>query len=173
MEIVYKPYTELFNWERNTTIRTISTDNFEKLLQAIRREGIKEAFKIGQDNTVYDGNNRLKGLNQIIAEGTTTAQNGVDLTQVPCVMYNPQTEGQKADLALSGNEQFAAWDKDGLMNYLPEIENELDMSLYNVDFFEPESILEQIEEVADEPSGSSAPKQVTCPNCNHQFTPVK
>lgn len=170
MEIIYRAVTDLKNWERNQQIRKISNDNWEKLLLSVRREGIKEPFKIGEDNTVYDGNNRLKGLYYLIGEGVTTAENGKDLQQVPCLVSNPQTEAQKIDLALTGNEQFAAWDQDGLMNYMPEFENDLDLNLFNVDFDDAQSINDQVE-IEESTKPKREPKEVTCPACSNKFYP--
>lgn len=170
MEIIYRAVTDLKNWERNQQIRKISTDNWEKLLLSLRREGVKEPFKIGEDNTVYDGNNRLKGVYFLIAEGVVTAENGVDLQQIPCLVSNPQTEAQKIDLALTGNEQFASWDQDGLMNYMPEFENDLDLSLFNVDFNDSFSINDQVE-TEEQSKSKREPKEIECPNCNHKFYP--
>ena len=173
MEVVYRNYTELTNWDKNESAREISTDNWAKLLLSIRREGIKTPFKVDENGIVYDGNNRLKGIREITAGGTTTAENGKDLLQVPCILETPTTEAQKWDLALSGNEQFASWNQDGLTTFLPEFENDLDLSLYNVDFFEPESMLEQIEEGdgAIEGKTPKTPKEVECPECHAKFTP--
>ncbi len=174
MQIIYKVYNELTEWPKNKDLRTITEDNYQKLLLALRKEGIKDPFKIGQDNIVYDGNNRLRAINELIASGVLHAENGKDLQQIPVIIENPQTEAQKVDLALTGNEQFASWNQYGLMNYLPEFENDLDMNLFNVDFFTPQSIEDQVieKEEPQAPEGNKQPQLVQCPQCSTQFNPA-
>ena len=165
----YKNVMELSFWEKNQAVREITDANWNKLVADIKRNGILEPFKIGEDGIVYDGNNRLKAIRQIIGEGITASENGKDLSQVPVNIYNPVSEAQKWELALKGNEQFANWNQKGLENYMPEFENELDLSLINIDFIEPESIDDQLEE---EPPTSKEKKlkEVICPNCQTKFT---
>lgn len=162
----YRHIDTLSFWAKNQEVREITESNWHKLIADIKRNGILEPFKIGEDGVVYDGNNRLKATRQIIVEGQTTSENGKDLTQIPVNIYTPQTEANKWELALKGNEQFANWNQEGLSNYMPEFENELDLSLINIDFIEPESIDDQLEE---DPPKTPKKKQVTCPACQHQF----
>lgn len=165
----YRDINLLTFWSKNHEVRQISDENWNKLIADIKRNGILEPFKIGQDNTVYDGNNRLKATRQIIAEGVTQAENGKSLMQVPVNIYDPQTEAAKWELALKGNEQFANWNQEGLSTYMPEFENELDLSLINIDFIEPESIDDQLEEEPKTPPSKKL-KEFTCPECGHKFT---
>lgn len=166
----YKNINELSFWTKNQQVREISEENWNKLIADIKRNSILEPFKIGTDNTVYDGNNRLKAARTIIAEGITQAENGKSLIEVPVIIYDPQTEASKWELALKGNEQFANWNQEGLANYMPEFENDLDLSLINIDFVEPESIDDQLEDESNI-SKSKNPKEYTCPNCQTKFTP--
>lgn len=173
MEIIYKDYSELKNWEKNSSARYISSDNFEKLVLSIRKKGITDKFKIDEAGIVYDGNNRLKALKRLIdEEHITNAENGSDLKLVPCIVTYPESESDKWDIALSSNGQYASWSQEGLSNYLPEFEEELDLSLYNVDFFEHESMIDQLEDVKDEEkTGGKQEEQIQCPECGHKFLP--
>ncbi len=156
-------------WTKNSEVREISEENWNKLIADIKRNGILEPFKIGDDGTVYDGNNRLKAVRQIIAEGITASENGQDLTQIKVNTYSPQTEAQKWEIALKGNEQFANWNQEGLANYMPEFEEELDLSLINIDFVSPESIDDQLEVSKQQTGGNKSPREAICPKCGEKF----
>lgn len=171
---LYVNIKDLSNWEKNDKVRSISPKNFQKLVASIYRSGIKSPLKIGEDGIVYDGNHRLKALYQLQADEVTTTKSGHLLELVPVTISNPQSEVEKWELALSGNSPYAYWNSDGLSNYLPEFEDELDMSLYNIDFFDPESMEEQLTE--EEEEKKEEPQKVNfiiCPNCQHEFSKPK
>lgn len=163
----YLDIEELSYWEKNKEVREITESNWNKLVADIKRNGILTPFDIDQNHVVYDGNNRKKATEQIISEGITTAENGKDLRRIPVTIHEITTEAQKWELALKGNEQFANWNQEGLSNYMPEFEDELDLSLINIEFYEPETIEDQLE--PDKPKEKKA-KEVTCPECNNKFT---
>lgn len=163
---------DLINWDKNNDARIITETNWEKLKADIKRRGVREALKIGADNTVYDGNNRLKAVNFWLAQDIHTADNGVSFDILPVEVYDTPTEAAKWELALTGNEQFASWNRNILSNYLPEFEDTLELSLYNIEFDDPQSFDEQLDdEATDKPTKEKTKKDITCPNCNHIFTP--
>lgn len=163
----YRDISQLHNWDKNNLARQITDVNWNKLITDIKRRGVKDAFKIAQDGTVYDGNHRLKALNHWIAQGTTIADNGVSLTQVPIEVIDPQSETEKWEVAFTGNEGFASWNRDGLTSYQGEWEA-LELSLFNIEFDDPESIDEQLFEEEHAPRDKK-PKEVECPECHSKF----
>lgn len=164
----------LSNWEKNNKVRIITSANWLKLLADVKHNGIESPFEIDQDNgNVYDGNNRLKGLNALIDSGVTHADSGQELVWVP---VNPKTytdEVAKWRVALKRNEQFASWNQDELANFAPEFELHIDTSTINLNFNDPLSLGEQImpDLSKDAPKLPKEKKEVTCPACQEVFTP--
>lgn len=173
-------------WEKNAAVREITQENWDKLVADIQRNGVLQPFKVDATGIVYDGNNRLKALRTLLAKGITQTENGQDLTHVPVIIYPIEKESDKWEIALKSNEQFANWNSHELANYMPEFEDDLDISLINVDFWKPESLDEQLDvpetlpqAPAEPPSDTTAPtdtqqgsytREVICPNCNTKFT---
>lgn len=169
---LYRHYTRIKLWEKNQEITTISTANWLKLIASIKKHGVMEDLQVGDDDIAYDGNHRLKATIHIVeSEGITVAENGVDLTYLPIKLVHPKTEADKWHIALMAHSEYREWNKDGIANYSIEFENELDLSLINIDFSEPIS-LDSIVDVSSEPNDKKEtnPTQVTCPQCQHQFT---
>lgn len=163
-------YSLLKNWDKNNEARMITEENWNKLVASIQREGIKDPLKIDNDGVVYDGNNRVKALIQVLTMPQHHASEWVSVD-----IRHPKNEAEKWDIALSGNGQFAQWSQDGLSNYMPEFENELDISLYNVNFFDPKGFDEftnpEEETTAEKQIGGNKDKSIKCPQCGHVFTP--
>lgn len=183
---LYWHILKLKEWSKNRTARTISQNNYNKLKDDIALNGVEEEFSIGEDGVVYDGNNRLRVLQELIGEGTKVAHNGRDLEWVPVKLEHPKTEADKWRIALRGNEHFATWDADGLNNFLPEFEDEIDLTLFNITFAEPKSINETLEdmesrynqteeekraakEAAEVNPNVSEVRTAKCPECGHEF----
>lgn len=164
---------QLHTWDKNEASRLITADNFSKLKADIQRNGIEEALIVGPDGTVYNGNHRLKALLELAKENITTANNGKALNDVPVVVKEINSEADKWRAALVGNSQYAQW-SEGLSNFLPEFENDVDVALINVNFGTPLSIENQLD-VSSDDDKSGDPKQkklkeLQCPNCGHSFT---
>jgi len=137
-------YSQLTNWEKNNKAREISEENWKKLIDDVKLNGIEDAFKIGEDGVVYDGNNRLKAVKYLIEEeGMENTFNGRPLAWIPVVVKHPKSEAEKWRYAFTRNEQFANWNKDELLNFQTDFE-ELDMALVNIDFDAQESVEEQL-----------------------------
>ena len=166
----------LHRWEKNKKARFITDEKRQQLSADLKRNGIKDAFKVGEDGTIYDGNHRDEEIEKWLAEGIIQSESGQFLDWIPCTIVYPKTEAEKWDYALSRNEQFAQWSREGLEEYLPEFEDELDLSLINVDFEEQLNLDEQLtmnEETSDneeEDNPKRKEQEVECPNCSHKFT---
>jgi hypothetical protein len=163
---------DLINWDKNNDARIITETNWEKLKADIKRRGVREALKIGADNTVYDGNNRLKAVMYWIAQDIHQADNGMTLDALPVEVYDTPTEASKWELALTGNEQFASWNKNTLSNYLSDFEDTLELSLFNIEFDDPQSFDEQLADEGEEKTPKDkTKKEIICPNCQTPFIP--
>lgn len=173
---LYRHYTQLHKWDKNDKVTLITEDNWLKLLADIKKNGVVSVVKIGDDNTVYDGNHRLEAVKELIEkQGVQTSDNGIDLSYLPIQIFTPQTEAEKWRIALISHSDYRSWNREQLANYHPEFE-ELDLSLINIDFFDPSSPdFWNGKDTSDEDdsmqgSASSTPREVICPACQHRFT---
>lgn len=179
-------HTKLKQWDKNKEARNISEVNRIKLHDDILLNGILDEFKIDATGVTYDGNNRLGIVNELIGEGTLSASNGKSLEWVPVKIYPVETEADKWKIAFRGNEHFASWNAEGLNKYLADFEDDLDLSLFNIDFSEPKSIEDTLKAMEQAYNDTEAAKEeakeagevnpsiqdvkiATCPQCGHQF----
>lgn len=178
--------SKLHEWEKNKLARTITDTNFRRLKDSISIHGIDDTFKILPDGTVLDGNNRLRALLDLMDGGVAKSSSGKELAWVPVIVVDAKTEADKWRYALERNGHYASWDPDGLNNFLPEFEEELDLTLFNIEFREPKSIdqtltemekaAEQVEtekkeakEATEVNPNVTETKVAKCPNCGHEF----
>ena len=175
----YYHYSLFKHWDKNEQVRTISESNWLKLLADYKRNGRRDPLKVDTEFIVYDGNHGLKAITQLISEGILSAENGKSLEWLEADIRNPQTEAQKWEIALTGNEGFASWNRETLPNFTSEFENELDLSLINIDFMEPLNFEEQIDLSAKQDfsdknkeidAGELAKNlNMKCPKCGFEF----
>lgn len=170
----YKNISELHEWDKNKEVRQITEANFLKLKANIKRNGIESVFKILEDGTVLDGNHRLRVIQALLNEGVTTTDNGHDITQVPYEIKQTSSEADKWRIALNGNSEYASY-TENLSNYMPEFENEIDLSLINVDFSTPASLDEYfpVDDPEKEVKPQKEPREIECPACHDKFTQTK
>lgn len=180
----YWHHSLLSNWGKNEEYRLLKQKDWLRLLKSVNKSGVKTKFEIDIDGTVYDGNNRLKAINELISEGVLLAENGKELEWVPvCVHEVPVSEADEIKLATKGNSDsvFAYWNKDTVANnkeLFIDVEDDLFFFNEPVTFgevFETYEINETSESGTTE-SDNSAPveietvREVTCPNCTTKFT---
>lgn len=85
--------------------RTITKDNYKKLIKNIKRNGYASRLIINTDNTVLCGNQRLKALGEL---GYTE----IDVLVPNLTLTNEQID----DITVTDNLSAGAWDFDSLGN---------------------------------------------------------
>jgi hypothetical protein len=172
---VYWHHSLLSNWEKNEELRILKEKDWLRLLKSIKKHGIKDDFQIGLSGTVYDGNHRLKALNDLIAEGITKSESNRDLEWVPVSINNPQNEVEELALAMRGNDNdFAVWNKDAIANQKELFEQVPDFEDYSFSFDDPVTfgdVFETYDEsfTEEEVKPVKEPKEITCPECSAKF----
>ena len=94
---------ELKKWLKNP--RTISEEEFKKLVESIKRKGDHDILKINTDNIVISGNQRL--------EAFKVAGEKEDDVKVP---DRKLTEKEMEEISLESNRHSGDWDLDKLAN---------------------------------------------------------
>lgn len=174
----YWHHSLLSNWSKNEEYRILKEKDWLRLLKSLKKKGIRQAFEIDINGVTYDGNNRLKGINELVSEGVSRAENGRDLEWVPVNVHEaPANESEEVRLAAIGNgdKDFATWNKDAVANHKEYFESIEDYEDLVFDFTDPVTfgdVFDTYEEETIEESGSIEKKQkeVVCPNCSHKFT---
>lgn len=88
--------TELKNWDDNP--RSILDEDFDRLINQIKKFGIYKPLLINQDNIVLGGNMRLRAFNKL------------GVKEVVCTVVNTSNESEMLEYALSDNDQVGTTD---------------------------------------------------------------
>lgn len=156
---LYWHHSLLSNWYKNEELRILKEKDWLRLLKSIKKNGIKQTFEIDERGTVYDGNHRLRAINELISEGVSLAENGKDLEWIPVHINTPKNEVEELALALKGNDQeFAVWNKDAVANNKELFEQVEGFEDYSFSYDDPitfgdvfETYDETFEEETEEP----------------------
>lgn len=144
-------HSHLSNWGKNSELRLLKEKDWLRLLKSIKKYGVKDIFEINENGTVYDGNHRLRAVNELISEGVTEAENGKSLEWIPVNINHPQSEVEELALAMKGNDKdFAIWNKDAVANYKELFESVPDYEDYSFSFDDPTTFGDVFEVYADD-----------------------
>ena len=136
--------SELRRWNKNP--RTISEEEFNKLVESIKRKGDHDILKINVDNTVISGNQRLEAFKVASAEE-------VDV-KVP---DRKLTEKEMEEISLESNRHGGDWDLDKLAN-------EFDAKILN-----STGLLDDLKIGFNQEDAKKKVKTIICPSCGYEF----
>lgn len=174
----YWHHSLLSNWSKNEDYRILKEKDWLRLLKSIKKYGVKLPFEIDINGTTYDGNHKLKAVNELVSQGISKAENGKELEWIPVNVHPvPSDEAEEVKLAAIGNgdKDFATWNRDAVANHKDFFESIPDYEDLVFDFEDPVTfgdVFETYEEM-DEPVKE---KRETCQAClnyheqNHQVT---
>ncbi len=174
-------YSLLRKWDKNLEYRQITSKGWVRLVKSVKKNGIKRAFEVDTEGTVYDGNNRLEGIYDLLKQGITTAENGKDLQWVPVMIHRvPETDAEALEIAAVGNgdKDFATWNKDAVANHKDIFEQVTDYQDLVFDGEDAITFGDTFEFYTEDPiitdeAPPTKPKDpIVCPQCSHSFIPV-
>jgi len=130
--------------------RIISDDRLSQLMESIKRFGIYKPLRV-HDNIVIGGNQTLRVLTELTAEGWT-------LDKVPVVELEGYTEDELKLILLNDNNGYGDWERESLSALMQELTDKaLDISLAGfenpelymqpVDYDQFDEIIDNIEEI--------------------------
>ncbi len=176
-------HSTLSNWDKNKELRILLEKDWLRLLKSIKKHGVKDVFEISENGTVYDGNHRLRAINELISEGITTADNGKSIEWVPVTVNTPQNEVEELQLAMKGNDKdFAIWNKEAVANNKEIFIQVPDFEDYSFDFNDPvtfgevfasyDEVTEEQGETSESEKKEEQPIEIVCPHCHERFIPA-
>jgi len=154
------PIEKLKNWDKNP--RTINKDDFDRLKRQINQLGQYKPLIVTTDGVVLGGNMRLR------------AYKDLGISEVWVSVVDAPTEKEWVEYALSDNDRAGEYDQQKLAELVLAVPS-LRLNDYHVDL----SKSTPLADLADrfQPSSENPPsldrlneKQVTCPECGHEFT---
>ena len=122
MQIKKVKISEVDNWDKNP--RGIKDKDFERLKNQITSLGIYKpliAYKDGSKYIVLGGNMRLRAYREL------------GIQEVDIIEVNPKDEAQKAQIALSDNDNVGYYEYDKLYEMLIPVKDDFDFGDFKVD----------------------------------------
>lgn len=164
MEKEYKNIDDLKLWDLNP--RTITSENFERLKNHLKKLEQYKPVLINEDNVVIGGNMRVLAMKDL----------GIKKVWVSVV--KAKTRAEMLKYAMSDNENFGDWDEEKLAELLTEEWTDIDSGDFRLEFGKEtlEELLEKFgpgdEDVPEEEEEEKKDKKsVECPKCHHVFKP--
>lgn len=155
---------ELIPYARNA--RTHSEQQVAQIAGSIQEFGFCNPVLIDATNGIIAGHGRVMAAQLLKMES------------VPCLRLSHLTDAQKRAYVLADNRiaLSSGWDEAILANELSDLHaEEFDMALLGFDADELDRLLNIVPEFApgaeDEQGKLDEKKKVTCPECQHEFTP--
>ncbi len=115
------PIEKVKPWENNP--RTISTKNFKRLLEQIKKHGVYKPLIVNQDGIIVGGNMRYQALMEM------------GIKEVWVSIVKTTSEAQMLEIALSDNDRAGEYDELKLAEMVTL--NPVDTKLYHVDMAPP------------------------------------
>ena len=158
------PTADLIPYARNS--RTHSDEQVAQIAASIREFGFCNPVLIDAENTIIAGHGR------VLAAGR------MKLETVPCLRLTHLTDAQRRAYVIADNRiaLSSGWDSELLANELSDLHaDEFDMALLGFDVTELDRLLDIVPDfepgTEDDQGKLDEKKKVTCPECQHQFTP--
>lgn len=156
-------------------LKTLSTDNYQKLRKQLEAEGFAEpvtAFELNGDYYLLNGHQRVRTLQMMMSEG-------VSVPNIPVNLVTVRDRKHAKRLVLGLTSQYGEISADGLSNFCIDAEIGMDWITEHVRF--PEVDLDkwnsELPEVSFEPGtlddqgklDELSPVMCICPNCGEKF----
>lgn len=155
MKIKNIPIHEIKPYDNNPRQHPIG--QLEAIVSSIQRFGFRGAILLDRNNVIVAGHARYE------------AASVAGLTEIPCEYADDLTESDITAYRILDNKIAAMSydDTDKLAEELNKIPH-FDFSSFNVDF---NLMAKDLSKDEDEQSEVADKKMITCPSCEHEFTP--
>lgn len=140
-----KKLADLIPWDENP--RTITTKEFERLQEQIRRLGVYKPLLVNQNNIILGGNMRFRALKDL----------GIE--EVMCAVILTDNKAQMIEYALSDNEQMGTTDEEKLAELVTL--NPIKTELFSVQTGK----LKAVDTILDSVSPSDKDNSSACRKC--------
>lgn len=155
MKVINKKISDLKMYEANPRN---NDDAVDEVAKSIKEFGFKVPMVIDKDNVIICGHTRYKACVSL------------GIKEVPCVVADDLSEEQIKAFRLVENKtsELASWDFDLLEQELEDIDENIDMSIFEsmeLDTDVKDNQAEYIDKSDDEGT-------CVCPKCNFRFKPI-
>ncbi len=167
MQKEYRKIEDLKLWDENP--RTITSENFERLKNHVKKLGQYKPIIINQDNVVVGGNMRVLAMRDL------------KIKEVWVTVVTTKSRAEMLEYAMSDNENFGDWDEEKLAEMLSEEWTNITAKDFKLDFGKEtlEELLEKFgpgeddasEEVDENEEDKKDDGSVECPKCHTVFKP--
>ena len=153
--------SELKEWEENP--RSITTQDFQRLINQINRLGVYQPLVVNEDMVVLSGNMRLKAFKKL------------HIDPVLVMMVEAKTKKEMLEYAVSANDQAGYYEEEDLAELLTDMDGDFELEDYKINFgaISLDKLLKKFgpgEELSsDNPKEDKPKKMITCPSCHYAF----
>jgi len=163
----YIEYKKLVEFQGD--LKTLSSENLEKLRQSILRNGFTTPFFVWESPEgtpfILDGHQRLKALKSLIKDNYT-------IDKVPIVKVQAESKDKAKEKLLAITSQYGEFHMDTLNDWMKALDEDTQGYLRLVDT-ELQSIINQIDSDTPPPEEDEFPekkrKPIECPDCGAVF----
>jgi ParB-like chromosome segregation protein Spo0J len=163
-QIEQLPIESLIPYARNA--RTHSEQQVSQIAGSIQEFGFCNPVLIDAEGVIIAGHGRVMAAQRL------------KLATVPCLRLSHLTDAQKRAYVIADNRIAlnSGWDEELLANELSDLHaDEFDMALLGFDAAELDRLMDIVPDfepgTEDDQAKLDEKKKVTCPECQHEFTP--
>lgn len=155
------PLLKLKEWKDNP--RSITKQDFQRLINQIKRLGVYQPLVVNEDMVVLSGNMRLKAFRELTID------------PVLVMMVEAKTQKEMIEYAVSANDQAGYYEEEDLAELLTNTDGDFELDDYKINFgaISLDKLLTKFgmgEESSSEETKKDKPsKMITCPSCGYEF----